>query len=256
MPPHAGRHRFATTRWSLVLAAAGSASAEGRAAFGMLCETYWLPVYDFIRCTGRSADDARDLTQAFFARVLEKNDFRTARSERGRFRSFLLTAVRHFIANQAEHDRAAKRGGGQVHLPIGSSPRDDPQRFVDPPCGETPESIYERRWALAALNAAMARLRSEYERDGRQRLFETLQVFLTDDDGASSAACAKALGVADGSIRVALHRMRRRFGQCLRETLAETVSDPADVDDELEFLLQVISRRQASTSLERSDLSP
>lgn len=251
MPPDAGRRRFATTRWSLVLAAGDVSSADARAAFSALCETYWSPVYDFIRCSGRSPDDARDLTQAFFARVLEKNDLKTARSERGRFRSFLLTAVRHFVSNQGDHDRAAKRGGGQVHVPIGPPAQDGPQAFADPPCGETPETVYERRWASATLAAAMARLGSEYERHGRRKVFDTLRAFLTDDDGAYSAECAKTLGLTEGSIRVALHRMRQRFGKCLRETLAETVDDPADVDKELEFLLAVVSRAPSSNSLER-----
>lgn len=250
MPPHAGRSRFVTTRWSLVAAAGGVPSTEARAAFAALCETYWSPVYDFIRCTGHSSDDARDLTQAFFARVLEKQDFKTARAERGRFRSFLLAAVRHFVANQIDHDRAAKRGGDHVHLSIGPAAGDERGGVPDPACGESPEAVYERRWALATLDAAMTRLGNEYERRGRRQVFETLRGFLTDD-GAGSAACADALGLTDGSIRVAVHRMRRRFGECLRDTLADTVDDPADVDRELEFLLTVVSRRPAATSLER-----
>jgi RNA polymerase sigma-70 factor (ECF subfamily) len=251
MTPDRGGRRFATTHWSLVLAAGDIGSADSRAAFAALCETYWSPVYDFIRCSGRSPDSARDLTQAFFTRVLEKNDFKSARSERGRFRSFLLTAVRHFLSNQNDHDRAAKRGGGQVHLPIGPPAQDGPQAFADPACEETPETAYERRWASATLAAAMVRLGNEYKRRGRNDIFEALRPFLTDDNGAYSAEQARALGLTEGSIRVALHRMRRRFGQCLRGTLAETVDDPADVDRELEFLLSVVGRAKPSSSLQR-----
>lgn len=245
----APRRRFAPTRWSLVVAAGNSSSAEARAALAALCETYWSPVYDFVRHGEPSADDARDLTQAFFARVIEKGDFRNARRELGRFRTFLLTAVSHFLANHAEHDRAAKRGGGQVHVPIdalaNSNAGEDRQHFSEPASGETPETIYERRWVLTALEAAMTRLERECSQQGRQRLFDQLRPFLTGDD-ASYAACAQALEITEGSVRVALHRLRRQFGQCLCETLAETAEDPAEVDQEFDYLLAVMSRPPAS----------
>jgi RNA polymerase sigma-70 factor (ECF subfamily) len=245
------RRRFATTRWSLVLAAGNSASPDAREALGALCETYWSPVHNFVRQTGRSPEDASDLTQAFFARVLEKDGFKAARPERGRFRSFLLTAVRYFLANQADHDRAAKRGGGQVAVPIGPPAREERAAFVEPAVGETPETAFERQWALATLDAAMARLAQECERNGRRRLFEQIKPFLTGDDAASYQASADVLGMVETSVRVAVHRMRRHFGRCLRETLAETVDDPADVDLELKFLVEVVSRPRTASSLEQ-----
>jgi RNA polymerase sigma-70 factor (ECF subfamily) len=242
MPPDARRRRFPTTRWSQIIAAGTPASPASRAALASLCETYWSPVHDFVRHSARSADDAQDLTQAFFAQVLERGDFRHARPERGRFRTFLLTAVRHFLANQAEHDRAAKRGGGQAHLPIEPASPDEWQAFAPVASTATPETIFEERWAFASLDAAMARLESEYQRTGRQRLFDQLGPCLTGDTDASYADCAKALAMTEGAVRVAVHRMRQHFGRCLRETLAETVDDPADVDSELDYLLKVVSR--------------
>jgi len=248
----APRRRFATTRWSLVLAAGNSASPDARAALAALCETYWSPVHHFIRQTGRSPEDANDLTQAFFARVLEKDSFKTARPDRGRFRSFLLTAVRYFLANQGDHDRAAKRGGGHAHVPIGPQAGDGRAAYAEPASNETPETAFERRWAIATLDAAMARLAEHNRAGGRQQMFEQLKPFLTGDGAVSYQASADALGMAENSVRVVVHRMRRQFGQSLRETLAETVDDPADVDRELKFLLEVVSRPRASSSLEHS----
>jgi RNA polymerase sigma-70 factor (ECF subfamily) len=233
----------------VVRAAGRTTSPESRAALESLCATYWSPVHAFVRRSGRSVDEAPDLTQAFFARVIEKGDFGNTKDARGRFRTFLLTAVRHFLANQAEFDRAAKRGGGQVHVPIGPQSADDPYRFREPASDETPETIYEQRWALTVLDAAMARLKDDCAGDGF--LFETLHPFLTGDEGASYADAAHALQKAEGAVRVAVHRLRRRFGQCLRETLADTVDDPADVDAELAYLLDVLARRHRGSSLQQ-----
>jgi len=230
--------------------AAGAAATPGsRAALESLCETYWSPVHAFVRRSGRSEDEASDLTQAFFARVIEKGDLGNARDTLGRFRTFLLTAVRHFLANQADFDRAAKRGGGHVHVPLGPSSDEDARPVPDPTSDETPESIFEQRWALTVIDTAMTRL----ERDGAggdaPRLFETLRPFLTGDEGASYADAAQVLQKPEGTVRVAVHRLRRRFGQCLRETLADTVDDPADVDAELEYLMDVLGRRRRGSSL-------
>lgn len=236
-----GQRRFATTRWSLVVAAGDSRSPDARAALATLCETYWFPVYAFIRRSGRSHDDARDLTQAFFMRVLEKNYFKDARAERGRFRSFLLSSVRHFLANQLDWDHAQKRGGDQVHISIDANDGDR-QYQCEPVEDDTPERIYERRWALAALGAAMARLSSRYEPGSRRDLFERLKPFLTGDEPESYAALGAELGVSEGSLRVAVHRLRRQFATVLREAIAETVEADGDVDEELRHLLAVVSR--------------
>ena len=244
--------RFPTTRWTVVRAAGGTACPEARAALESLCVTYWAPVYAFIRQSRRSADDVPDLTQAFFARVIEKGDLGNARQSLGRFRSFLLTAVRHFLANQTEYDHAAKRGGGQAHMAIGPPSGDDPQRFAEPASNETPEAIYEQRWALTVLDAAMTRLEHGCQGDEADGLsFETLRPFLTGDEGASYAAAASTLEKSEGAVRVAVHRLRRRFARCLRETLADTVDDPADVDAELAYLLDVLARRHSASSLKR-----
>jgi DNA-directed RNA polymerase specialized sigma24 family protein len=243
--------RFPTTRWSVVRAAAGTASLEARAALESLCVTYWGPVYAFVRQSGRSADDAQDLTQAFFARVIEKGDFGNARHELGRFRTFLLTAVRHFLSNQADYDRAAKRGGGQAHVPLGPRSDEDARAFPEPSSGETPETIFEQHWALTVLDAAMTRLAQESEGAGDGVQFETLRPFLTGNEDASYAAASQTLEKAEGVVRVAVHRLRRRFGRCLRETLADTVDDPAEIDAELAYLLDVLSRRHRVSSLER-----
>ena len=244
------RRRFPTTRWSVVVAAGDGVSPESRAALSALCEVYWAPVYAFVCRTGRSDDVARDLTQAFFARLLEKRDFRSARRDLGRFRTFLLTAVRHFLANQADHEHALKRGGGRVHLPLDAVAGEAGQAVVDPASGETPETIFERRWALTVLDQAVTRLTEESERAGKGRLFEALRPFLTGDTEASYAACAQALGLSESGVRVAVHRLRRQFGRCLRETLAETVDDPNDIDSEIQYLRRVIARQHASSSLE------
>lgn len=227
------------------MAAGATPSPDARAAMAVLCDTYWAPVHEFVRHVTRSGDDARDLTQAFFARVLERGDFRHARPERGRFRAFLLTAVRHFLANQYKHDHAAKRGGGQVHLSIDPDPADERQAAPVLASHGTPETIFEEQWALTVLDTAMARVTQEYEQSGRRALFDTLRPHLTGDDGASYAACAAALDMTEGALRVAVHRLRKSYGRCLRETLADTVADPAEVDAELDYLLKVVARRSA-----------
>ena len=248
-PPRS--RRFPTTRWTVVRAAGGTASPEARAALECLCVTYWAPVHAFIRQSGHSADEAPDLTQAFFARVIEKGDFGNARHALGRFRTFLLTAVRHFLCNQADHDHALKRGGGQAHVPIGPQAGDDPSVFAEPASDETPESIYEQRWALTVLDTAMRRLMRDSAESGDGSLFETLRPFLTGDESASYADAARTLGKTEGAVRVTVHRLRRRFGRCLRETLADTVDNPADVDAELAYLLDVLSQRHRTSSLKQ-----
>lgn len=237
-----GHRRFATTRWSLVLAARDPDSSEAASALSSLCEIYWFPVYAFIRRTGASIDDARDLTQAFFARVLEKGSFKEARQERGRFRAFLLTAVRHFVANERDAARALKRGGGQVHLPLEFD--DGERRYqLEPVDGVTPEHLYERRWALTVLDAALARVSTKHEDDvERRKVFLALRPLLTGRDADSYATAAAELGMTEGAVRVAVHRLRKQFAVSLREVIGETVDTPDDVDAELEHLLTVVSR--------------
>ena len=241
MTPERGRHRFATTRWSLVIAAAG-VSPGSSAALAELCEAYWYPAYAYVRRTGYSTDDAADLTQAFFARVLEKQFLKEARPERGRFRSFLLASLRHFVSNERDWKNARKRGGDVVHVPIDFGVGEDRYQR-EPADGVTPEVIYERRWTLDVLDRAMGRLASKYASTGRQALFVTLTPHLVGDEPASYAVLAAATGQTENALRQAVHRLKREFRAMLRDTIAETVERPEDVDDELRYLLAVVGRR-------------
>jgi RNA polymerase sigma-70 factor (ECF subfamily) len=233
------RPRFETTRWSLVLAA-GGATSEANSALATLCETYWLPVYGYIRRTGRSTDDARDLTQAFFTRVIEKQGFKGANREQGRFRSFLLGSVRHFLINQHEWDSAQKRGGGRAHFPL-QFERGEQQYQLEPVEHDTPERVYERQWAQTVLAQARALVGEKYAGSARQETFARLEPFLTGSE-PNYTELAAALQVSEGAVRVAVHRLRKLFSDCLRAVITETVDQPAEVDEELRYLLEVVSR--------------
>jgi len=241
MPADRGRHRFATTHWSQVIAASGLSPAAD-AALGHLCEAYWYPVYAFARRSGHSVDDASDLTQAFFTRVLEKHYLKDARPERGRFRSFLLAAFRHFLSNDRDWRMALRRGGRQPHVPLDVGTGEERYQ-LEPADGLTPELVYERRWTLAVLDKAMARLSFKYEQSGRRDLFTSLALHLVGDEPASYRELADRLGVSEGSLRVAVHRLRKEYRATLRETIAETVERDDDVDDELRYLLTVVGRK-------------
>jgi DNA-directed RNA polymerase specialized sigma24 family protein len=232
--------RFATTHWTLVIAAGNAASPDAERALAALCETYWLPVYAFIRRGERDADDAKDLTQAFFTLVLEKHYFAEARQDRGKFRSFLLTAVTHFLANQHDWNSAKKRGGGQHLLPLEFDAGE--RTFLrEPVDAVTPERLYERRWALAVIDAAMQRVSKQYEQNERADLFGRLQPYLTGEEPASYAELAAALSSTENALRVAVHRLRRQFASSLREVVAETVARPDEVEGELRHLLKAVS---------------
>jgi RNA polymerase sigma factor (sigma-70 family) len=237
-PPN---RRFETTRWSVIIAAGGTDSAAGRSALAALCETYWAPVHAFIRRSGRSSEDAEDLTQAFFAKLLEKNYVADAKQERGRFRSFLLTSVRHFLANEYDHTQTLKRGGQSVHVSIDAEPPERGYRY-EPVEHETPEDLYERQWAATVVEAARARVALKYDGEKRQALFEKLRPFLTGDEPASYGVLARELGMTEGALRVAVHRVRQQCGDCLRELIAETVERPDQIADELRYLMAIVSR--------------
>ncbi len=223
-----------------MLATRQAGSPEAVSALETLCETYWFPVYSFIRRSGRSTDEARDLTQAFFTRVLEKNYFRDAEQTRGRFRTFLLASVRHFLANERDAEMARKRGGGFAHVPLEFESEE--RRFHHEPSeDDTPERLYERRWALAALDAAMTRLGTRYE-GTRRHVFDELRPLLTGDEPASYATLSARLNATEGALRVAVHRMRRQFAASLREVIAETVENEQAIDDELRYLKAIVSR--------------
>ena len=224
-----------------MLAAAG-VSTGSSAALEELCETYWYPAYAYVRRLGYTADDAADLTQAFFARVLEKQFFKDARPERGRFRSFLLASLRHFTLNELDWKNARRRGGGITHVPIDFAVGEDRYRR-EPADDLTPERIYERRWALAVLARARARLSAKCARTGRQQILSILLPHLVGDEPASYATLAASRGSTESAVRQTLHRLKREFRTILRETIAETVERPEDVDDELRYLLRAISQQ-------------
>ena len=238
------RGHFATTRWSLVLAAgADGPSAGADEALATLCETYWYPLYGFLRSRGYSVDDAQDFTQAFFARVLEKHALRHADPARGRFRSFLLTALKNFVANAHDHDSARKRGGGMRVLPLEIEGAED--RFqLEPPSNETPERVFDRRWALTLLDRVMSRLQTEVEsRTGTTSHFDRLKTYLTGEaPQLSYAQTAADLDMSEGAVKVAVHRLRKRFRELVRDEIAHTVSSPDEIDDELRYLLASVGR--------------
>jgi RNA polymerase sigma-70 factor (ECF subfamily) len=232
---------FATTHWTLVLAARrGGHAPEARAALTALCQSYWFPLYAFIRRQGHAADEAQDLTQEFFARLLEKDFLDAVDREKGRFRSFLLAACKHFLANERDRARARKRGGGRRPLPLDL--RDAEARFGHEPAHTlTAEKLFDRRWALTLLDEVLARLRQEYAGKGKAELFEVLRPYLVGDpDTAPYAGTAGQLGLSKGAVKVAVHRLRQRYREVLREEIARTLDDPEQVDEEIRELFAAL----------------
>jgi RNA polymerase sigma-70 factor (ECF subfamily) len=241
-PPHSAgsQQRFATTQWSLVVAAGDRRRPEADDALATLCERYWYPVYAFVRRRGYKAPDAQDLTQEFFATLLEKEYLGAADRERGRFRTFLLTAVSRFLSKQAERARAQKRGGGRKPLSI--DPADAEARYrLEPADRCTPELLFERRWAFMLLDRAIERLAADYARKGKSKLFESLRPHLIAGDGEPDHRDRAAeLQMTAGALKVALHRLRRRFAQTLKDEIAATVAGPDEIEDEINRLLAAV----------------
>jgi RNA polymerase sigma factor (sigma-70 family) len=238
---HAGH--FATTRWSLVVSAGDRGSPQSATALATLCETYWYPLYAFVRRRGRNADDAQDLVQAFFARLLEKNDLAAAERDRGRFRSFLLASLKHFLANEWDRQRAQKRGGGQQLLSIDFGTAEE-RYHVEPSHELTAEKVFERRWAMVLLANVLARLREEFVQGGKCDMFERLKVFLTGQQRALTYGQLGAeLTMSEGAVKVAVHRLRKRYRELLRKEIGQTLADPApeEVDQEIRDLFAAIS---------------
>jgi len=234
-----GARAFATTRWSVVLAAGGGESVQARDAMGRLCQIYWYPLYAFARRRGYSGADAQDLAQEFFAELISKK--RLAGVERvSRFRAYLLTAFKHFLAKEYEYAQAQKRGGGVLAVALDAGDAD--RRYaVEPVCDRTPESLFERQWALALLEQALARVESDYHAAGKQALFDALKPGLTSGAGLAHAEIAAQLNVTEGAIKVAAHRLRQRYRDELRAEIAETVSNADEVEDELRCLMLALS---------------
>jgi RNA polymerase sigma-70 factor (ECF subfamily) len=223
----------------MVLHAGRSDTTRARDALGELCQVYWFPIYAYIRRRGRSPHDAQDLTQEFFARLLEQNWVAKADPARGRFRSYLLGALNHFLAKEWRKDQAQKRGGGIriEHLDTAET------RYGDEPVTDsTPEQQFERKWAVTLLDGVLQRLSAELERDYKPRMFELLKPCLIGErDAQPYSALAVALGMSEGALKVAVHRLRRRYRQLLREEVAQTVESPDEVDDEMRQLLSVLA---------------
>lgn len=233
--------RFPTTQWSLV-AAVGRQSAGSVDALGKLCEAYWLPVYAFVRRKGHSREEAEDLSQAFFARLLEHRSLEDARRERGRFRSFLLASLNHFLTNEWDRSQAQKRGGGAPVLSFDFDTGEE-QYHREPSHELTPEVVFERQWAMALLDRVLGRQQEEYARRGLGEQFELLKAFLTgDQDRGSTQQAARQLDMSDAAVRTAVHRLRHRYGELLREEIAATVADGDEVDAEIRFLLAALER--------------
>jgi RNA polymerase sigma factor (sigma-70 family) len=237
-----GEQWFATTQWTTVLMARDEQSPKAVEALEQLCHRYWPPIYAFIRRRGRRPEEAQDLTQEFFARLLEKKYLEAADPSKGRFRTLLLTAVSRFLINEHERAQAQKRGGGAVHFSLEAETAEDGYRF-EPADPATPETVYERRWAETVLESVLARLRGEFERAGEVGRFEVLKPFLAAEKQTHSGAeVAVRLGITESAVYSAVHRLRQRYGELLREEVAHTVADPQEIDEELRHLVRALSQ--------------
>lgn len=231
---------FATTQWSAVLMAGGDSSPAARRVLEQLCRAYWYPLYAYIRRQGHSVEDAQDLTQDFFARLLEKNYLRNVERNRGRFRTFLLTSLKNFLINEWKHANRQKHGSGQAAISWDEALAES--RFaVEPATGQPPDSVYDRGWAATLLDRALAALRAEFEQAGKLAHFDRLKVYILGErQSPPYAELASAFGMTEGAVRVALHRLSKRYGELLRAEVAQTVSTPAEVNEELRYLVAVI----------------
>jgi RNA polymerase sigma factor (sigma-70 family) len=239
-----GRRQFATTHWSLVGAAKYDevSQTRARAALEELCRAYWYPLYAFVRSRGHSAADAQDLTQAFFARIIETGGFASADRARGRFRSYLLGAMKHFLANEWHRAQTQKRGG---HVQFIEFDALDPEaRYAGAAeSSENPEHLFDREWALQTIAGALQALREEMAQAGKSEQFDALKGTLTGQDELPRDQIAARLGMSEGAVKVAVHRLRQRYRKLLRAAIAETVSNEADLDDEMRYLVAVLRRR-------------
>jgi len=232
---------FATTHWSIIAAARDPAAPEAREALATLCAAYWYPLYVFIRRQGYSADEARDLTQGFFTAVLEKQALAVADPARGKFRSFLLTVCKHYLSHERHRARAQKRGGGRrtVSLDFG----DAEARYAREPTHTlTPDKLFARRWAMTLLDQVLCRLRDEFAARGKAALFDCLRVFLLGEKNALPHARAAAdLGMTEGAVKAAAHRLRGRFRELVREEIAQTVDRTEDIEEEIRELFGALT---------------
>ena len=232
--------KFPTTHWSLVLAAGRHDTSQSRTALASLCEAYWFPLYTYVRRCVRDVHEAQDLTQAFFVQLLDKHYVADADPRRGRFRAFLLTAFRHFLSHEWEKAKAQKRGGGR--LPWSLDLMSGESRYqVESNDQCTPEQLFERQWAITLLNQVITRLQSEFASAGKESQFVQLKEFLVGRSSTTYAEVARQLGQSEAAVKMAVHRLRRRYGQLLRDEIAHTVDNPDDVEDEIRDLFKALS---------------
>jgi RNA polymerase sigma factor (sigma-70 family) len=230
---------FTTTHWSVVLEAQGESPAA-QAALEKLCRTYWRPIFAFLRRQGFRPDEAEDITQGFFAQLLERRSFEAVRKEKGRLRSYLLGALKYFLTDERRRAQAIKRGKGQQIIPL-EELRADERIQMEPADPMTAEMIYERRWALTVLERVLSRLKDEYKTAGNAALFDSLKQLLPDEPGSpSQAEIAARLGMTENAVRQAFYRFRQRYQSLLREEIANTVATPGDIEDELRHLIIVL----------------
>jgi RNA polymerase sigma factor (sigma-70 family) len=232
---------FAATRWSVVLAARDQKLPQATEALETLCQNYWYPLYAYVRRQGRNPHDAEDLTQAFFACLLEHNYLTDIDQAKGKFRSFLIAALKHFLANEWDRANAQKRGGGKTVISIDGDAAENTYQF-EPADTLSADKIFERRWAMTLLERTLQRLADDYVVNGKKKMFDQLKSTITgDQDGAAYCEIAKRLGSSEGAIKVAAHRLRQRYRQLLRAEIAETVSTREEVEEELNHLFLVLS---------------
>lgn len=231
-----------TTHWSVVQAAGEEESASGDAALAELCGTYWYPIYVYVRRQGYDEHEAKDLTQEFFSRLLARNQFKLLDRRRGRFRAWLLASLEHFLAKQWRDASRQKRGGGKAMISLDDEKAEERYR-LEPGDPMDAGMLYERRWALTLLERTFQRLGKEFEAGGRGALFRSLQVFLSGEKSRHSyASVARELDMTEGAVKVAVHRLRQRYGETLRDEIAQTVSGSDEVDAELRHLMAVLAR--------------
>jgi RNA polymerase sigma factor (sigma-70 family) len=231
---------FTTTHWSVVLEAQADSPAAQQ-ALEKLCRIYWRPIYSFVRRQGIGPEEAEDLTQGFFALLLEREDLNTVRKEKGRLRSYLIASLKNFLTDESRHAMAIKRGKGQRLIPLEELGVDE-RIQMEPPALVTAEQIYEHRWASTLLEHVLSRLKDQYQATGNAALFDSLKQLLPDEPGAPSQAdVAAQLGMTENAVRQAFHRFRRRYQLLLREEIAHTVATPSDIEDELRHLISVVA---------------
>jgi DNA-directed RNA polymerase specialized sigma24 family protein len=241
-PEVSAPHTFVTTRWTEVLKARGE-SPGAKLALGQLCEAYWMPVFRFIRGSNYSDDSARDLTQEFFARLLGHHGLDQVEQGKGRFRSYLLGAVKHFLADQSDYANAAKRGGGQHAVPLEINTDTHATTSLPLAAAPLPDAFFDRQWALNVIDRALKALAVELTVTGKDQYFETLKPWLVGEDSSiSQLKAGRKLGLSEGAIKVAIHRLRKRFRELVKEEIAGTVDQTVTAQEELRYLLEALAQ--------------